>query len=603
MPKRVQRSESQTIGQIHVADPFSLIRHLARSQSDPRKAVAELVQNALDEQATRISIERRREQGEVVLSIRDDGIGVLPDLPRRDALETIARNIGKSRKRQLSFDERLRAAMLGQYGIGILGFWAIGHEFKMISRVAGSETWCLTLIEDSERFSVEQLATEIGSPQTYTEVQVRRLHRGAMSATVGTRLAQYLAVELRGQLVRHGTEVTLHDALARNPHDRSIKVKPTELAGEKLEGLPPIRVEGYSQPIELQLHYVGDAEGAQVKLACSGAIVLDQLGEHPDYARPPWTDPRLAGFIDFPHLEVPPGSRRGFLPNEASQRLLDALRDVEPVVAKKLDEKQATDAARLSADVHKQLAKLFSRATDYVPHLDWLPVARSATSEEPGAPAGAPVNAARPDDSEGKDPQPSLFPPGPLAEVKLSPAKQVVLPGSLALFRARATDAHGVTVQSGVTYAAECAGGAAIEAVEGGRVQVRAGNEPGTATLIVRATEGDAAATAQARLDVVAELPPKRNAGGIPAPAEVDDPQGNWRSRTSGTEWQVNIGHPDYKDLSAEPRRRLRYLAHLLAKEVIAKNFPEPGVAKVLEELVGLLAALERSGAWGPGRL
>lgn len=216
MSKRVRRSESQTVGQIHVADPFSLIRHLARSQSDPRKAVAELVQNALDEQAHRVTLERRREAGEVVLTIRDDGLGVLPELPRRDALENIAKNIGRSRKRQLSFDERLQAAMLGQYGIGILGFWALGHEFKMISRVAGSETWCLTLIEDSERYEVEQRAGEIGSPQTYTEVQVRRLHRAAMSATVGTRLSQYLSVEPRGQLVRK--------KWARSKHWRTVAV-------------------------------------------------------------------------------------------------------------------------------------------------------------------------------------------------------------------------------------------------------------------------------------------------------------------------------------------------------------------------------------------
>jgi len=33
------------------ADPFDLIRWLARSQSDPRKAVAELVQNSIDAHA------------------------------------------------------------------------------------------------------------------------------------------------------------------------------------------------------------------------------------------------------------------------------------------------------------------------------------------------------------------------------------------------------------------------------------------------------------------------------------------------------------------------------------------------------------------------
>ena len=42
------------------ADPFDLIRWLARSQSDPRKAIAELVQNSIDANARRVTIERRR---------------------------------------------------------------------------------------------------------------------------------------------------------------------------------------------------------------------------------------------------------------------------------------------------------------------------------------------------------------------------------------------------------------------------------------------------------------------------------------------------------------------------------------------------------------
>lgn len=77
MPRRVrQLPDGSNAGSIGVHDPFDLIRHLARSQSDPRKAVAELVQNALDEQATHITVERRRDTGETVLSILDDGRGV-----------------------------------------------------------------------------------------------------------------------------------------------------------------------------------------------------------------------------------------------------------------------------------------------------------------------------------------------------------------------------------------------------------------------------------------------------------------------------------------------------------------------------------------------
>jgi HSP90 family molecular chaperone len=93
----------------------------------------------------------------------------------------IAKNIGHSRKRQLSFDERMRQAMLGQYGIGILGFWALGHEFRMISRVAGSEVWSLTLWEDSPKFEIEPTPGDLTRGDTWTEVQVRRLPPAAMA--------------------------------------------------------------------------------------------------------------------------------------------------------------------------------------------------------------------------------------------------------------------------------------------------------------------------------------------------------------------------------------------------------------------------------------
>jgi len=56
--------------------------------------------------------------------------------------------------------------------------------------------------------------------------------------------------------------------------------------------------------------------------------------------------------------------------------------------------------------------------------------------------------------------------------------------------------------------------------------------------------------------------------------------------------------HETAPRVADEPRRRLRYLANLLAKEIISRNFPRPEVGTILEEMVGLLSALERSGAW-----
>jgi len=82
--RRPARSDVRT-GRLRAADPFELIRWLARSQTDPRKALAELVQNSLDARARTVTITRVRERGLATLRILDDGEGLIPELggPKR----------------------------------------------------------------------------------------------------------------------------------------------------------------------------------------------------------------------------------------------------------------------------------------------------------------------------------------------------------------------------------------------------------------------------------------------------------------------------------------------------------------------------------------
>lgn len=117
------------------ADPFDLIRWLARTQSDPRKAVAELVQSSIDAGARTITVERRRVRGRPALIVRDDGQGVLPDRGREEALRHIGTHIGHSHKLGLSPSERHERVVAGQYGVGLLGFWAVGRQRRTRSLV------------------------------------------------------------------------------------------------------------------------------------------------------------------------------------------------------------------------------------------------------------------------------------------------------------------------------------------------------------------------------------------------------------------------------------------------------------------------------------
>lgn len=595
--------DGSAVGNIGVHDPFELIRHLARSQSDPRKAVAELVQNGLDEQASHITIERYRDAGETVLSILDDGLGVLPEQPRKDALTTIATNIGHSRKRQMSFDERMRQAMLGQYGIGLLGFWAVGHELRILSRVNESEVWALTLFEDSPRYTISRMPDVIGRPATWTEVQVRRIHRAALAPTVGGRLATYLSVELRGQLVRHGTELKLVDRIARGAADKLVVIKPSHLAGERLPGLEPIRLPDFKFPVEVTLHFAGDAgpDAGRVRLACAGAVVLDDLATLPELAHAPWTDERLVGVVDFPHLEVPPGSRRGVVPNTAASALIEALIALEPHVTARLDERSRAESTSLSEDMHRQLAKLFTRVTGLMPHLEWFPVAKRSGTVDDAPPAGSGVAPPAPSPTEAGEEgsaseQPELFPPGPLHSVTVRPSKVELAVKDRRELVATARDENGRVIREGVAFTWKASGALALTAT-GNIAAIEALSPSPSETVEVLARQGERERVFIVPVRVVSELH-RRGDAGIPQPEEVNEPLQPWRSRLVEERWQINTGHPDYRALSHEARPRLRYLAMLLSKEIVSRNFPQPGVGATLEELVGLLAALERSGAW-----
>jgi hypothetical protein len=210
---RARKSTSRL--ELKPADPFDLIRWLARSQPDPRKAVAELVQNSLDAGAKNVTVTRQRIKGALCLVVRDDGEGVLPEMAREEALRYLATNVGHSRKLGLDPRERMKRVVAGKYGVGLLGFWSIGRRMELRSRVAGSPLFALELTEDSPRADIATLPLSTDAPDTFTEVLVREVHESAQRVLSGRRLADYLASELRGQLLVRELSLVVHDGVAR----------------------------------------------------------------------------------------------------------------------------------------------------------------------------------------------------------------------------------------------------------------------------------------------------------------------------------------------------------------------------------------------------
>jgi hypothetical protein len=612
MATRTTRQRSGAItGTLRPADPFELIRWLARSQNDPRKALAELVQNSLDAGATHIQIVRSRERGATALHVVDDGSGVLPDLPRPEALSHIATHIGQSRKRNLTVEQRRELMLQGKYGIGLLGFWAIGTDFEMRSQVNDSEPWMLRMTEDQPRFAVERQRGRLPLSGTRTEVVVRHLHRPAFVSLGARRIADYLAAELRGQLLARPVVITVHDRIARGRAAKVLPVQPVRYEGQALP-LPDIVDTPYG-PLRAELYLLPEHDGGsrRVSVSCAGTVVYDDLTEFElvDFRRPPWDMGRLTGVLDFAGFDVAPGSRRGVQPNEAAMAFAGAVAALEATIRSLLTHEQERLTSELEAGLLKQLQRAFRDLPRLAPEYDFFAVrseegrvaagVQAGTDDGSGGGASLPPGVAEPlphtTASEGEEPSEpvELFPPGPLATVEIVPASARVPFHGQRRFRARPRAADGREIHRGIDFRWSCDATLSRIEMEDGVVVFHAGEQREQATVAVEAIEGECRVSAHATVEVEEAATPGP-ATGIPQPEFVNEPTGSWRSRIRNGQWEVNAGHRDYFIANETPRRKLRYLTGLLAKEIVLHSFPHPQHAAVLERMVEVLTITDR---------
>ena len=618
------------------ADPFDLIRLLARSQSDPRKAVCELVQNSLDAGARRIEITWANEAGVRTLRIWDDGRGVFPELAREEALRRIATTIGHSHKRSLTVQERQREMALGKYGIGLLGFWSVGRHMEIKSRVSGSETLALRLEEDRASGEIAKArGRRIDERETSTEVVIRDVHDVAARQIKPGRLQAYLAGELRGQLLgRDEVEIHIQDRVSRGNAHKHFVVRPPRYLGRHLDEFLSLPVPGHEDArLELYLVSAEDDRRGVVQLSCGGTTVLDDLATAtPDEGpRAPWDSGRLEGVIDFPELEVAPSTRRGFVPNAAAAALIEALPRIELPLSAVIHEDETAHAAQKSKTVASEIRRAFRRVA-LLPEYDLMSVRAAGTGSSSGSegagrpsseisapsskvPAGARLEGAesfelapgttlestaedgssiaRDADREiGAHDDGNLFPPGPVARLRIAPPRLRVAPGAQRSIRATALDADGRAADPEINWVWRLDGPGELD-WHRNEARFGADVEPGTARILVRAESGRDSAEATIPVEVLSELAGAERAAGIPEPASVYAPNEAWRSRLVGTSWQFNSGHKDYVAVEDVEARRLRYLVHLFAKEVVLKNFGSPGDAHLLERMVEVLTHLD----------
>lgn len=471
-------------GHLRAQNPFELIRWIAFSQTDPRKAVAELVQNSLDAGAGRIRVTRIRRRGIPCLRVFDNGQGVIPEMDRPEALRYIATHIGHSRKRSLSPQERLGLMTQGRYGIGLLGFWCLGEVMEMRSAVPGHKPYRLILYRDRPNYRIEPLHGRLPLDELWTEIVVSGLGPEATRVLLGRRAADYLASELRGQLLAREVDLVVEDRMSRGRAQKTIRVRPPRFLGERLEGIGPVEVPDHP-PIRMEIYYTGDnrEDGGSGGLAVYAAGTLVAAGFHELTAlgldHPPWTDPRLTGLVDFPGLLVAPGSRRGIVPDEAAESFAQAMASVEPVLTRLLEGFDQRRVQELDRALIRDLQRAFRDFYRHRPTYSMLPVKTEkdlgagpgggsgaggqvgageewgpGEADREGAGAGDETSAA--DESAHRDFEPlpvgDLLPPGPLVSVRISPGVLRLECGASRRAKAQALDATNRPVEHPVTF-------------------------------------------------------------------------------------------------------------------------------------------------------
>lgn len=625
-PRRQRRAADVVTGRLKVHDPFELIRWLALSQPDPRKALAELVQNSLDAGARRIRVTRVREKGVAQLRIHDDGEGVIPELDRPEALAYLATHVGHSRKRHLSPQERLVLMTQGQYGIGLLGFWSLGETLEIRTSVPLQRPHRLVLYRERPDYLIEPLRGRLPLDERYTEVVVSGLHREAAPVVTGGRIADFLAAELRGQLLERGADLTIEDRMSRGLSRKLVAVRPPRFLGERLDAFSRVDVPG-GPPARLELYLRGeDGSGDEprgISVYAAGTLVAETFHDLAPLGldRPPWTDGRLSGLVDFPGLQVAPGSRRGVVPDESAGAFAAALAHVEPALSAVLETAEKRREAELDRGLVKELQRAFRDFFRHRPRYASLPVAPDGPATggpdetaggsvgPPGAPASEPATeaAAGPQAPEPPSPPPApavpvepafLFPPGPLATVEIDPPRLRVPAGTRRRLAARALDESGRRVEGPVDFSWSVSPGlGSLErSVSNGDVAVLvAGPEPLAGWVRVRATCEGRFAEGRADVEVTDPPPPPGIGEGIPEPELVDAGGAPWRSRLLDGRWQVNSGHRDYRQLQGRPVLKLRYLALLFAKEVVLRSSRDPRFEEPLEQVVEVVAYADRN--------
>jgi len=605
---RQKRASNDRSGKLRIGDQWNAINIIALSQSNPLKAVAEFVENAIDARASNVTIVRGKERGSFYLKISDDGEGI----PRSDDgtpdFRYVATHICDSIKKRLKNDGA--TGIQGEFGIGLLSFWTVGEEMTMVSAGADGGVYQMRMRKGSPDYEVTRLRVLI--PPEGTQLTIRPLLTGTRQLT-GERIQRYLAAELRDRIRSSGVEIKVVDRTSRAEY----RVEPRQFSGRLLHDLPTPDTADAEVYFELYLNEKSDDN--QVAVHRKGTRVIADITQLEGFEGDPWSSRCLQGIVDASLLNLTPGTRQGVIHDAAYERFRQALAPVETRLKGILDEQRRAEEESANRGILRSVQRAFREALIALPReeYDWFDVyARRPSAPGPGrGETDQPPLAVQDAGDGGSERMPSeaaepgstkeFFEfPGPLHGVLISPRSCVLPVGQSRNLRAICRDKARRLVEADLFFRWEIVdGGGSLDGHDEEIVTFTAADEPGLTILklSLRQVEG-IECEAEAMITVAESLIPEvaDNRGprkGLPGYTFRRAPGETWRSIYDVEQNLVviNNGHRDFVYASRHKPRQLRYICRLFSKELVLHNFPGLSPAALLERMVELSVYTEEN--------
>ncbi len=513
----------------------------------------------------------------------------------------VATHICDSIKRRLK--DKGVSGIQGEFGIGLLSFWTVGHNLKITSCSADGNTYEMTIAKDSPDFTISKKRQLI--PFKGAELTIYPLLPGLRSLT-GEKIQRFLASELRDRIKDSGVQIRVVDRTGRAEYT----VVPRQFTGRLLHNLEPDETTPHDIYLELYLNEPGSEN--QVGLYRNGTRVLPSITDLDFFNKEPWTAGYLQGLIDVSSLNLTPGTRHGVIRDDRFNNFCLNMEPVEKQLGQIIDEQRKAEDERSSRLILRKVQRALREAFLRLPReeYDWFDIHTKKAQQKKGslfASGSAGENIADQTSSETKTNQITEFESvedrrefyefsGPLFSVLISPKSSVVPVDRRKKYRALCRDRSRRTVTRNLEYHWEIIEGEGqLQTSNDDSTVFIAPPEPGLTTLKLTVQQDETECTNEALITVTDSLLDQHGSSegsrkGLPGYTYRRAPGEMWRSMfdVDKNVIVINNGHRDFVYAGKQKSRKLRYICRLFCKELVCYNFPGLKTNDLLERMIEL---------------